>query len=126
MKKADLAYIVSVVFLSVTALSYCATIWLPIKLPRYYPLAHVWKWAKEPGVPSQGWYGMQVFAFLVGGAAAGLVYLALQSRRPQETSLKPAVMQGLAWITMLVLAFSLAFLLHHEFAKWGVYTTLWK
>ncbi len=77
MRKSDLTYILVSVFVSMTALFYCCTMWFSIRLPRYYPLEHTWRWMNEKGVPSQGWYGMQAFAFLAGGIVTLMAYLAL-------------------------------------------------
>ena len=64
MKKSDLSYVICSVFIAMTAFFYSSSMWLGLKLPRYYPLEHTWKWGKEKGVPSQGWYAKQTFAFL--------------------------------------------------------------
>ena len=70
MKKSDITYVVASVFAAMTGIFYCCTMWFGIKLPRYYPLEHTWKWIKEKGLPSQGWYAKQVFAFAAAGAVA--------------------------------------------------------
>lgn len=120
MKKSDLTFIVGSVFIALTSLFYCSTIWFAIKLPRYYPLEHVWKWTNERGVPSQGWYGMQGFAFLAAGLVSVAVYLALKALRGPEDGLKPGLVRGVAVVTLLIVLVSMTYLLYHEFRKWGI------
>jgi len=120
MKKSDVTYILSAAFMAFTSLFYCCTMWFTIKLPRYYPLEHTWKWIKEKGVPSQGWYGMQVFAFLAAGIVTFIIYLVLKRVYSAETSLKPIQTRVLAVVTILTVIICLAYMLYHEFAKWGI------
>jgi cbb3-type cytochrome oxidase subunit 1 len=102
MKKSDVTYIVGATLVAFTNLFYCCTMWFHIKLPRYYPRLRTWKWfSKIEGEPSQGWYGMQAFAFLAAGIVALIVYLILKRVVPAETSLKTK-----------------------EFGRWGVFTSI--
>ena len=109
MKKTDITYIVGSVFAAAAALFYCCTRWFAITLPRYYPLEHTWKWVKEPGVPSQRWYAMQVFAFLAAGALAIIVCLLLKSPLLKSAQLKPTLAKWLgvlATLTIIICRFS--------------------
>lgn len=121
MKKSDTAYITGSVFAALTALFYCCTMWFSIKLPRYYPLEHTWKWAKEKGVPSQGWYGMQAFAFLAAGIVTLFVYLGLRRLASAETTLKPALTKSLGAVVTVIIVICMSYMLYHEFDKWGIF-----
>ena len=95
-----------------------------IRLPRYYPLEHTWKWVNEKGVPSQGWYGMQAFAFLGAGVVTFIIYLVLKRVVPEETILKPAHTKILGVVAILTVIICLGYMLYHEFAKWGVFALM--
>ena len=120
MKKSDATYIIGSIFAAMTAFFYCWTMWFPIKLPRYYPLEHTWKWVKEEGVPSQGWYGMQAFAFLTAGVVTLVVYFILKRIVPAEITLKPALTKILGGVVTLIVIMCMAYMLYHEFDKWGI------
>jgi len=120
MKKSDATYIIGSIFAATTAFFYCCTMWFPIKLPRYYPLEHTWKWVKEEGVPSQGWYGMQAFAFLTAGVVTLVVYFILKRIVPAEITLKPALTKILGGVVTLIVIMCMAYMLYHEFDKWGI------
>lgn len=102
MKKSDITYVVGSVFAAATAFFYCCTMWFHIKLPRYYPTEHTWKWVKEEGVPSQGWYGMQAFAYLTAGAVALVLYLVLKRGAPKQMNLEPGPTKLLGVTTTVV------------------------
>jgi len=121
MRKSDITYLLGSVFMSLTGVFYCCTIWFSIKLPRYYPLQRTWKWVKEQGVPSQAWYGMQGFAFLAAAVGTLLVYLILKSVAKERTEIGPRAMRFVGVIAVLVLLVSMGYTLHYEFARWGVY-----
>ena len=121
MRKSDLTYILGSVFASATAFFYCCTMWFHIPLPRYYPLEHVWKWANERGVPSQGWYGMQGFAFLAAGLVTLAVYAALRGTKATENPCRPGVLKVLGMLATLLIAVCLYAMLHHEFVRWGIF-----
>jgi len=121
MKKSDLVYILVAIFVSMTAFFYCCTFWFSIPLPRYYPLEHAWKWVNEKGVPSQGWYGMQAFAFLAAGIATAVAYLALRGIKAADRPVRPAALKGLGLLTTLVVVICMYAMLHHEFTKWGIF-----
>ncbi|MHC4911981.1 MAG: hypothetical protein ACYTE5_03135 [Planctomycetota bacterium] len=121
MKKSDIAYIVCSVFAAATAFFYCCTRWFPIRLPRYYPLEHTWKWIKEQGVPSQRWYAMQVFAYLAAGVVALVVYLVLRSNIFKEAQLKPLQTKLFGIIVTLVIIVCMSYILYYEFGKWRIF-----
>ena len=118
MKKTDITYITCSAFAALTAFFYCCTMWFSIKLPRYYPLEHTWKWVKEKGVPSQGWYGMQVFAFLSAGVVTLIVYLILRRPNSVEASLKSSLIRRLGEVVTLILIACMTYMLYHELDKW--------
>lgn len=124
MKKSDLSYIICSVYISMTAFFYAGASWLGLKLPRYYPLEHTWKWAKEKGVPSQAWYAKQFFAFLAAGAVTLVVYFILKQRTSSETDLKPTLIKIIGMAATFILIICMGYLLYHEFSKWGVFATL--
>ena len=118
--RSDITYIVSSVFAAMTAFFYCCIRWFSIKLPRYYPLEHTWKWVKEPSVPSQGWYAMQVFAFLTAGIVALGVYFVIKSTLFNNTQLKPAFAKWLGIIATVIIIVCMSYIAYYEFDKWGV------
>jgi Ni,Fe-hydrogenase I cytochrome b subunit len=124
MKKSDITYIVGSVFAAMTAFFYCCIRWFGIKLPRYYPLEHTWKWVKEKDVPSQGWYGMQAFAFLAAGIVTLVVYFVLKRAAPTKTDLKPALARILGVVVTLIIIICMGYILYYEFDKWGVFASL--
>jgi len=124
MKKSDITYVVSSVFAAMTAFFYCCTMWFGIKLPRYYPLEHTWKWVKEKDVPSQGWYGMQAFAFLAAGVVTLVVYFVLKRAAPTKTDLKLAPARILGVVVTLIVIICMGYMLYHEFDKWGVFASV--
>ena len=124
MKRSDVIYILSAAYVALTSLFYCCTMWFAIKLPRYYPLEHTWKWVKEKDIPSQGWYGMQVFAFLAAGIVTLIIYLVLKCADSTEKSLKPAHIRILGAAATFTTIICMGYILYHEFAKWGTFTLM--
>ncbi|MHC4325688.1 MAG: hypothetical protein ACYSUX_15580 [Planctomycetota bacterium] len=124
MKKTDITYVLGAAYAAFTSFFYCCTMWFAIKLPRYYPLEHTWKWVNEKGVPSQGWYGMQVFAFLAAGIVTFIIYLVLKRTASADTNLKPAQTKIVAVVAILITIICLGYMLYHEFAKWGVFALM--
>jgi hypothetical protein len=124
MKKSDITYVVGSVFAAMTCFFYSCVMWFGIKLPRYYPTEHTWKWVKEKGIPSQGWYGMQGFAFLAAGIVSIIVYFILKRSLSSETNLKPALTKTLGVVTILIIVICMGYILYHEFNKWGVFASL--
>ena len=123
-RKSDATYILGAVFMVLTNFFYCCTMWFPIKLPRYYPLEHAWKWVNENNVPSQGWYGMQAFAFLAAGIGTLITYVALRRVVSAQTDLKPAHIKICGAIATFVTLVCMGCMLHYEFSKWGVFTVI--
>ena len=125
MKKSDTTYIIGSIFSAMTAFFYCCTMWFSIRLPRYYPLQHSWKWVNEEGVPSQGWYGMQAFAFLAAGVVSFVVYFILPrlfaTGGATEKTLKPAQTKILGVVATLIIVICMAYMLYHEFDKWDIF-----
>lgn len=121
MRKSDITYIVSSVFAAMAAFFYCCTMWFTIKLPYYYPLEHTWKWAKEKGVPFQGWYGKQAFAFLAAAAAALIVYFLIKRIAPRELNLKPALTKLLGVVVTVIVVLCMGYILCYEFNRWGIF-----
>jgi hypothetical protein len=121
MKKADLTYLAGSVFIALTALFYCSTIWFSIAVPRYYPLEHTWKCVNLKGVPSQGWYGMQGFAFLAAGIVTLLVCFVLKRFCAPNTTLPPAATRCIAVVTLLIVLPCMGYLLCHEFVRWKIF-----
>jgi len=120
MKKSDATYIIGSIFAAMTAFFYCCTMWFPIKLPRYYPLEHTWKWVNQIGVPSQGWYGMQGFAFLTAGIVTLVVYFFLKHGGSADMILKPALAKVLGVMVILIVVICMAYMLYYEFDRWGI------
>lgn len=121
MKKSDITYIVGSVFAAMTAFFYCCTMWFSIKLPRYYPLEHTWKWANEKGIPSQGWYGTQAFAYLAAAMVATVVYLVLKYSPREKANLKPTLTKLLGVVVTVIIMACMGHMLYYEFDKWGIF-----
>ncbi|MBN2137658.1 MAG: hypothetical protein JW720_07620 [Sedimentisphaerales bacterium] len=120
MKKSDMTYVLGIVFAAATSIFYCCTRWFHIRLPRYYPLEHVWKWANEKGVPSQAWYAIQVFAFLCGAIATLAVYFILKYACRKDFELDPADTKKLGLAAAALIVVCMAYILFHEYGKWGI------
>jgi len=120
MKKQDTTYTLGVIFAAATSVFYCCVRWFRIQLPRYYPLEHTWKWVKEPGVPSQGWYAMQVFAFLCAAVVTVLAYFALKHLCPEGTELQAGRRRLLGVAGTAVMVFCMAYIAFYEFSHWGI------
>lgn len=124
MKKADMTYILGTVYVSLCSLFYCSVSCFHIRVPRYYPLEHTWKMANEKGVPSQGWYGLQGFAFVAAGVGTLLVYLVIRNLARSQEEVRQGVTRALGLVAIGALLFAMGYTLHHEFAKWGILATL--
>lgn len=118
MKKSDVTYFLGAAFMALTSFFYCCTMWFSIRLPRYYPMEHTWKWINEKGVPSQGWYGMQVFAFLAAGIVTFILYIVLKRSTSTDTNLRPAYAKMLGVAAILITTICLGYMMYHEFEKW--------
>lgn len=120
MKKSDITYLVGCAFAAAVSIFYCCIIHFKIKVPRYYPTLHQWKWwDKVEGVPSQGWYGIQSFAFIAGGIVAIAVYFACKRAEISQSELKSGTVKGTALATLAVVLVAMAYIMHHEFHRWG-------
>ena len=124
MKKSDLSYIIYSVFIAMTAFFYAFAMWFGIKLPRYYPVEHTWKWVKEKGVTSQGWYAKQIFAFLAAGVVTTIIYFILKPRISPETNLKSSLIKIIGMGVTLIVIICMGYMLYYEFNKWGVFASL--
>jgi hypothetical protein len=119
--KADLRYILCTVYAGLTPFFYCCIWWFSIKLPRYYPTLHLWKMAKDKGVPSQGWYGMQGFAFLAAGIVTAIVYVCLRKAVKEDVGLSPGTSKWIGLGATLLIVICMGCIMQHEFGKWGVW-----
>ena len=120
MKKSDITYIVGCAFTAAVSVLYACMRFFRITVPRYYPTLHKWMWRdKVEGVPSQGWYGIQSFAFIAGGIVAIAVYIACKRAGAKQVELKPGTVKGTALATLAVVLLAMAYIMHHEFHRWG-------
>lgn len=120
MKQSDITYVASCAFATVFSLAYSATMLFHIKLPRYYPLEHMWKMVNEKGVPSQGWYGMVGFAFVVGAALSVMLYMLIKRLAPSEAELRPSVVRLVAYASVVIVVGCMVYCALDEFLKWNV------
>jgi ABC-type Fe3+-siderophore transport system permease subunit len=121
MKKSDITYITTAAFISLTSIFYCAVSYFKIPIPRYYPLLNQWKMTKEAG-PSQGWYGLQAYAFAGAIVISMALYFLMKSfSQKEEKPLSPLKVKTIGIITTLIVISSMTYILHHEFTKWHVY-----
>ena len=118
-KKSDITYLVGCAFTAAVSIFYCCIIGFKITVPRYYPTLHEWRWDKLPGVPSQGWYGIQSFAYIAGGIVAIAVYITCKHAGSREIVLKPGIIKGAALATLSVVLVAMGYIMLHEFHKWG-------
>jgi len=118
MKKSDITCIVGCTFAAATSFFYFCVMFFGIKVPRYYPTLHQWKWVNEKGIPSQGWYGMQAFAYLTGGIVALAVYFLCKRAASNQAKFKAGTIKTTAVGTLVVILLCMAYMMYHEFAKW--------
>ena len=121
MKKSDITYITASVFSVATAFFYCSAMWFGIKLPRYYPTEHVWKCVKEAGVPSQSWYGRQLFAYAAAAVITLAVYLIVKYSALYKKDLQPRFFKILGIVVTAVVVVCMGYMLYYEFDKWGIF-----
>ncbi len=115
MKKADIVWVVGSVYAGATAFFYCWPrwfSWLARILPRYYPVEHTWKLGKQGGI-SQGWYGMQSFAFIAAGVVAAITYYILKTK--VKGDLKPATIKLMGIAACVFIVAGMAYILWYEF-----------
>jgi len=121
MKKSDIAFITSAVFVTCASFFYLIAIVCKVPVPRYYPLESVWKMTSIKGVPSQGWYGLQMVAFIAAGIVALAAYFVLKNIFTKKPlNLSPAAHKIISLLTMLVILCSMGYILFHEFSVWGI------
>lgn len=116
MKKSDIRYLTGCAFAAATSVAYCCISLFGIKLPRYYPTEHVWRMAKIKGVPSQGWYGMQAFAFAVGAIVAVIIYAFIRKDTFGQ-ELKPKATRTVGIVATVVIVAAMAYLMNYEFDR---------
>ena len=119
MKKSDMTYMVGCAFTAAVSIFYSCIIYFKITVPRYYPTLHEWKWVNVKGIPSQGWYGIQSFAYIAGGIVAIAAYVACKRAGSKEIELKPGTIKGTALATLSVVLVAMGYILIHEFTRWG-------
>lgn len=120
MKKSDMTYMVGCAFTAAVSIFYCCIIHFNITVPKYYPTLHEWRWDKVEGVASQGWYGIQGFAFIAGGIVAVAAYIACKKAGAgKQIELKTGTVKGVALATITVVLLAMAYIMQHEFHRWG-------
>ncbi len=119
MKKGDVVCVVGSVYAAATAFFYCFPLWFTwLKLPRYFPEEHRWQLGKVPGEISQGWYGMQVFAYVAAGVVALVAYFLV--KKFAKNDLRPGTIKLVGVTMSIVMVVCLSYIMFHEFRKWGV------
>jgi multisubunit Na+/H+ antiporter MnhB subunit len=74
----------------------------------------------EKGVPSQGWYGMVGFAFVVGAAVSVVLYVLVKRLAPSEAELRPGGVKLIAYASVLIVVACMVYCALYEFLKWDV------
>ena len=120
MKKSDITYIVCCAFAAAVSIFYACMRFFRITVPRYYPTLREWRWGKTEGIVSQGWYGIQSFAFVAGGIVAVAVYIACKRAGANQSELKSSMVKGLAVATIGVVLVAMGYIMYHEFHGWGI------
>jgi len=120
MGKSDRRYVLCVVFACAISVFYGWPRWFHLRLPRYYPTEHAWRWENQAGVPSQGWYGLQAFAFVCSGVTTLAVYLVLKSKRTNRDGLDPRNAKRLGLAAIGVIITCMVYILMYEYSKWGI------
>ena len=120
MKKSDITYIVCCAFAATVSVFYACMRFFRITVPRYYPTLHEWRWGKTEGVVSQGWYGIQSYAYIAGGIVAVAVYIVCKKAGSSRAELKSGTIKGLAAATIGVVLLAMGYIMYHEFHGWGI------
>ncbi|MBC8402298.1 MAG: hypothetical protein H8E14_12485 [Candidatus Marinimicrobia bacterium] len=120
MKKSDKSYLLGLIFTDVFCLAYGATFWFQINLPKYYPLEHTWKILNQQGVPSMGWYGKLLFAFLISTTGAGLSMLVFKYIHP-EVRIRHGLLKASGIVSIMVIVGVMVWILNYEYLKWNVF-----
>jgi len=116
--KGDRSFLAGAVFIVLFCAAYCLATVAALPLPRYYPIEHLWRWARLPGVISQGWYGAMVFGFAVAALPALLLHWTF-GRLVRPRHLSPAWIRGLSALVLATVLSSLTFLLLRELCAAG-------
>ncbi|MCK4959257.1 MAG: hypothetical protein KAT00_07645 [Planctomycetes bacterium] len=124
MKRSDLTYILCCIYAAMTSFFYCCIRWFHITLPRYYPTERTWKWVNEKGVPSQGWYSMQVFAYVCAGIVTFIAYMLLKGKARGDQGLKPAHAKYIGAAATIMMVVAMSYITYYEFSKWGVFDAM--
>jgi hypothetical protein len=119
MKKSDITYVTGSVFAVVASVFYFCVMHFHITVPRYFPTEHTWKMHKVEGLASQGWHGMQAYAFVVAGIISFIVYMILKTKA-DDTPLKPATAKRIGISVSVIVTVSQLLILHHQFKHWGI------
>lgn len=112
MRRQDALAVASCVAVVVVATVYMSGVSGPI----YYPVEHVWRWQKAPGVPML-WYGRSLFA-LGAGTLAGSVAWALARRLGADRDAPDWLPKLLSAVTLAVLGLALGHTVLHEYSTW--------
>jgi len=120
MKKSDITYIVCCASAAAISIFYACMRFFSITVPRYYPTLHEWRWGKTEGLTSQGWYGIQTYAFIAGGIVAIAAYFACKRAGANQTELKSSTVRGVAVATIGVIVAAMGYIMYHEFHGWGI------
>jgi len=121
MKKSDITYMVGCVFAAATAFFYFCAMVFDITVTRYYPTLHEWKWVNEKGIPSQGWYGTQAFAYLAAGIVALVVYILCKRAASKGAEVKAGTIKAIAAGSLAVIVACMTYMMHYEFTRWHVF-----
>ena len=119
MKKSDITYVTGSVYAAIVSIFYCCIMKFHITVPRYYPTEHTWKMINEPGKATQGWYGVQTYAFIAAGIVVFIMYLILK-RKTNDDPLKPATAKRIAVAVSTIVVACLTFIVYHQFKHWGI------
>lgn len=116
MKKSDSVYIGTSCFAALYSLCYFFIVYFKIKIPRYYPLEHVWSWTNKPGAISQAWYGMAGGAFVAAGIISLVVFCLVRFAGSGKSMLRPMAAKFAGVLTTIIVIAVIAWLGWHEFA----------
>jgi hypothetical protein len=87
--------------------------------PRYYPLDHEWRWEKAPGLPSMGWYGRTLWAFLAGGVAILVTWpIAVRLAKQAHNAPSAWMPKALTFLTFVAVLAALGHTVVHEYITW--------
>jgi hypothetical protein len=119
MKRSDMTYIITSLYASLAGIFYFGIMYFHITVLRYYPLENFWALGKTEGKISQGWYGMQLFAFAAAAIVTFIVYLTLKLSA-RDFELKPTMTKGIGIITSMIVVTCLVFIMLYQFEHWHI------